>query len=79
MLSEYITLVIEGGKKEKLRAGDILGALTGEGGLKGSEIGKIDIYERQSYAAIQSAKIDDAYDRLKQGKIKGKKFSIWIL
>ena len=79
MLSEYITLVIEGGKKEKLRAGDILGALTGEGGLSGSEIGKIDIYERQSYAAIQSSKIDDAYDRLKHGKIKGKKFSIWIL
>lgn len=79
MLSEYITLVIEGGKKEKLRAGDILGALTGEGGLKGSEIGKIDIYERQSYAAIKSEMIDDAYDRLKHGKIKGKKFSIWVL
>ena len=79
MPPQYITLVIEGGKKDKVRAGDLLGALTGEAGLSGSSIGKIDIYERQSYVAIEAKFIDEAHDKLKKGKIKGKKFSIWIL
>ncbi|MBU1657652.1 ATP-dependent RNA helicase DbpA [bacterium] len=74
-----VTLVIEGGKKDKVRAGDLLGALTGEAGLLGDCIGKIDIYDRQSYVAIQRNQIDEAYKKLKDGKIKGKKFSVWIL
>ncbi len=76
---QYVTLVIEGGKKDKLRAGDLLGALTGDAGLAGSSIGKIDIYDRQAYVAIETKFIDDANKRLKNGKIKGKKFSTWIL
>ena len=79
MLPLFITLVIEGGKKDKVRAGDILGALTGDAGLDGSSIGKIDIYDRQSYVAIERKFIDDAHKRLGDGKIKGKKFSVWIL
>lgn len=74
-----ITLVIEGGKKDKLRAGDILGALTGDAGIDGNAIGKIDIFERQSYVAIRADKIDEAYDKLKAGQIKGRRFSLWIL
>jgi ATP-independent RNA helicase DbpA len=79
MKPQYITLVIEGGKKDKVRAGDLLGALTGDAGLKGSSIGKIDIYERQSYVAIEAKLIDEAHKQLKNGKIKGKKFSVWVL
>ncbi|QSZ40758.1 ATP-dependent RNA helicase DbpA [Sulfurimonas aquatica] len=79
MRPEFVTLVIEGGKKDKVRAGDLLGALTGDAGLAGSSIGKIDIYDRQSYVAIESKFIDDAHKRLNSGKIKGKKFSVWIL
>lgn len=79
MKPQNITLVIEGGKKDKVRAGDVLGALTGEAGLNGSSIGKIDIYDKQSYVAIESKKVDEAYEKLKNGKIKGKKFSVWIL
>ena len=76
---KFVTLVIEGGKKDKLRAGDLLGALTGDAGLSGSSIGKIDIYDRQAYVAIETKHIDDAHARLKNGKIKGKKFSVWVL
>ena len=76
---KFVTLVIEGGKKDKLRAGDLLGALTGDAGLSGSSIGKIDIYDRQAYVAIETKFIDDAEKSLKRGKIKGKKFSVWIL
>ncbi len=79
MKPQNITLVIEGGKKDKVRAGDLLGALTGEAGLSGNSIGKIDIYDKQSYVAIEASKIDEAHEKLKNGKIKGKKFSIWIL
>ncbi len=74
-----VTLVIEGGKKDKMRPGDILGALTGDAGLDGSAIGKIDIYERQSYVAIARKSILEAHKQLQKGKIKGKKFSVWIL
>ena len=74
----YVTLVIEGGKKDKIRKGDLLGALTGDVGLKASAVGQIDIYDRQSYVAIESAFIDEAYKKLSNGKIKGKKFSVWI-
>ncbi|MEA2072847.1 MAG: ATP-dependent RNA helicase DbpA [Campylobacterota bacterium] len=76
---KYVTLVIEGGKKDKLRAGDLLGALTGDAGLAGSSIGKIDIYDRQAYVAIETKFIEDAHKSLKSGKIKGKNFSVWIL
>jgi len=79
MKPEFVTLVIEGGKKDKLRAGDILGALTGDAGLKGSSIGKIDIYDRQAYVAIERELIDMAHKRLQKTKIKAKKFSVWIL
>ena len=79
MRPDNVTLVIEGGKKDKLRAGDILGALTGDAGLKGSSIGKIDIYDRQAYVAIERAFIDEAQKSLSKGKIKSKKFSVWIL
>ncbi len=79
MKPQYVTLVIEGGKKDKLRAGDLLGALTGDAGLKGSSIGKIDIYDRQAYVAIERDFISNAEAQLKSGKIKGKKFSVWVL
>ena len=79
MKPQFVTLVIEGGKKDKVRAGDLLGALTGDAGLKGSSIGKIDIYDRQSYVAIERALIKEAHEKLNKGKIKGKNFAVWIL
>lgn len=63
MNSKYKTLVIEGGKKDKLRAGDILGALTANKTLDGKDIGKIEIYDRQSYVAIATNLIDKAYTK----------------
>lgn len=74
-----VTLVIEGGKKDKVRAGDLLGALTGDAGLAGSSIGKIDIYDRQAYVAIECSLVEEAQKKLSAGKIKGKKFAVWIL
>ncbi|HVT07469.1 MAG TPA: ATP-dependent RNA helicase DbpA [Polyangia bacterium] len=70
-----VTLYISGGRKDKLRPGDILGALTGEaGGLPGTDVGKIEIHERFSYVAVARASASRAIERLAAGRIKGKKF-----
>jgi ATP-independent RNA helicase DbpA len=74
-----MTLVIEGGKKDKIRAGDILGALTGDAGIDAKHIGKIDIYDRQSYVAIARSMIGEAFGKMKMGRIKGKRFPVWML
>ncbi|MDQ7001293.1 MAG: DbpA RNA binding domain-containing protein, partial [Ghiorsea sp.] len=75
----YQTLQIGGGKKQKLRAGDILGALTSEGGIKGSQVGKINIGDNWSYVAVESGLIDIAKQKLGNGKLKGKTFRIRLL
>lgn len=70
------TLVIDAGKTDKLRAGDILGALTGEAGLPGDAIGKIDIFPTRSYVAIRRDLMPQAHKRLSTGKIKGRSFRV---
>ncbi|MGB3394366.1 MAG: DbpA RNA binding domain-containing protein, partial [Stenotrophomonas sp.] len=70
------TLRIDGGKTDKLRAGDILGALTGDAGLSGKAIGKIDIFPTRSYVAIAREHAGKAVARLEAGKIKGKRFRV---
>jgi len=77
--SKMATLCIDGGKKNKLRPGDILGALSKEIGTPGDQIGKIDIFDFQAYVAIDKRGIKKAYEGLKKGKIKGRKFRVWWL
>ncbi len=74
-----LTLVIEGGKKAKLRKGDILGALSKDVGIPGDQIGVIDIYEHQSYVAIAREAALQNEKILKALRIKGRKFPLWIL
>lgn len=71
------TLYISGGRKDKVRPGDILGALTGEaGGLQSADIGKIEIHDRFSYVAVSKHIAERALKSLSEGKIKGKKFRV---
>ena len=72
----HVTLSISGGRKAKVRAGDILGALTGEGGIAGSEVGKIDIMDFISYVAVVRAVATRAEKQLSGSKIKGRTFKI---
>ena len=67
-----ITIQIDAGRKSKLRPGDILGALTGEGGLNGSHIGKIDIFDRFSYVAVEHGVFRQVLNYLASGKVKGR-------
>lgn len=71
-----VTLCIDGGRKNKLRPGDILGALTGEGGLAGSEVGRIDIFDFYTYVAIMRASAGQALTCLGRNKIKGRFFKV---
>jgi ATP-dependent RNA helicase DbpA len=71
-----VTLVVDGGRKDKLRAGDILGALTGSAGFAADVIGKIDIYDVRAYVAIKRAVADKALEKLRSGKIKGRSFRV---
>lgn len=76
---EMVTLVIDGGRKSKIRASDILGALTGEVGLAGSDVGKIDIFDMRTYVAIKRTLANVVLSRLQEGKIKGRKLRIRAL
>ncbi|ART79628.1 ATP-dependent RNA helicase DbpA [Oceanisphaera avium] len=69
---EMVTLNIAGGRKSKIRAGDILGALTTDSGISGAEVGKINIGEMQSYVAVHREVANKALKHLQQGKIKGR-------
>jgi ATP-independent RNA helicase DbpA len=70
------TLRIDAGRSDKLRPGDIVGALTGDAGIGKDAIGKIDVYATRAYVAIARGQADQAVSRLRAGKIKGRRFRI---
>jgi len=73
------TLRIDAGRSDKMRPGDILGALTGDAGLPADAIGKIDVFATRSYVAIRRALADKALSRLRAGKIKGRSIRVALL
>jgi ATP-independent RNA helicase DbpA len=82
-----LTLCVAGGKKDKLRPGDLLGALTGDAGLSKEQVGKIQIGEFASYVALDRRVAEQAFERLNNGNplgpdfgtIKGRSFKMrWV-
>ncbi|MES2208256.1 MAG: ATP-dependent RNA helicase DbpA [Pseudomonadota bacterium] len=74
-----VTLSILGGKRDKLRPGDILGGFTGEGGMEGANIGKINIFEFVTFVAIKRSVAKACFSQLCNAKIKGKNFKMRYL
>jgi len=68
-----VTLQILGGKKEKIRPGDVLGALTGDAGFAGSQIGKIKVGDFHTYVAVEAGIADQVVAKLSSGTLKGRK------
>jgi ATP-independent RNA helicase DbpA len=66
------TIHIQGGRKEKIRPGDVLGALTADLGYSREQVGKIDVNEFSTYVAVDQAIAREAAQRLNDGRIKGK-------
>ena len=71
-----VTVCIDGGRKSKLRPADILAALTGQGGIAGSEVGRIDIFEFHVYVAIMGQSVAQALDCLGGKRTKGLFFRV---
>lgn len=73
------TLQIGGGKKQKLRPGDILGALTGDGGITGQQVGKIHMLDNWAYVAVSRDVVKVALKKLSEGKLKGRSFRVRLM
>jgi ATP-independent RNA helicase DbpA len=73
------TLQILGGRKEKIRPGDVLGALTKDLGFAGAQIGKINVNEFSTYVAVQRDIAQDVLRRLSAGKVKGRTVKLRLM
>ena len=74
-----LTLQIAGGRKEKIRAGDVLGALTGDAGFAKDQIGKINVNDFSTYVAVDRAIAHEAMRKLNLGKVKGKSVRVRLV
>ena len=79
LIPPMVTLLITAGRKNKIRPGDILGALTASTNLPGKQIGKIDIFDTLSYVAVERSVASTAEKVLLNGKIKGRKYKVHTL
>lgn len=73
------TLAIGAGRKDKLRPGDILGALTGDAGIDGGQVGKIAIFDFHAFVAVNRDVAQDALKRLNKGRIKGRALKVRLI
>ncbi|WP_374616763.1 ATP-dependent RNA helicase DbpA [Thauera aminoaromatica] len=73
------TLLILGGRKDKIRPADVLGALTGEAGFTREQVGKITVTDQTTYVAVERAIAREAVRRLSAGTLKGKKVKVRAL
>ncbi|MDO9093754.1 MAG: ATP-dependent RNA helicase DbpA [Rubrivivax sp.] len=73
------TLQILGGRKEKIRAGDVLGALTKDLGFAAAQVGKINVNEFSTYVAVSADIASQAERQLNAGRVKGKNVRVRLL
>ncbi|MCH2055184.1 MAG: ATP-dependent RNA helicase DbpA [Thalassotalea sp.] len=74
--ASMVTLQIDGGKKNKLRPGDILGGLTSNSAIKGDQIGKIKVQATAAFVAVDKAIAKQALKTISEGKMKGRTFRV---
>ena len=79
LVPPMVTIHIQGGRKEKIRPGDVLGALTADLGYTREQVGKIDVNEFSTYVAVERSVAHDAARRLNDGRIKGKSVKVRVL
>ncbi len=79
LVPPMVTLHIQGGRKEKIRPGDVLGALTADLGYSREQVGKINVNDWSTYVAVNRDIAEQAASRLNAGRIKGKSVSVRVL
>lgn len=77
--AKMVTINIDGGKKQKVRAGDILGCLTGKNGITGAQVGKIHLFPMRAYVAVEKSVAKKALQTISNGKMKGRQFRARLL
>ena len=77
-ITQWCTLYIAAGKKDKINKIDIVGLLLQKGKLQKEELGLIEVLDYSSYAAVNRKKIDSVIQLLKNEKIKNKKVKMEI-
>lgn len=78
-LPTMVTLEIDGGKKQKLRPADIVGALTRDNQVAFTDIGKIHLLESRAFVAVKRAAFKTALHQLNNSKMKGRSFRAYQL
>ena len=73
------TIQILGGRKEKIRPGDVLGALTKDLGFAGAQIGKINVNEFSTYVAVERGIAPQVLKKLSTAKVKGRSVKLRML
>ena len=76
---QMTTIRIGGGRRNKLRPGDLLGALTATGGVSGNDVGSIDLFDTVSYVAVRRAAAKRALRQLSDRPIKGRRYRARIV
>ena len=71
-----VRLFINIGKNQKVRPGDILGAIAGESGIPGKLVGTIDMYDKYTFVEVPEEHAREVLIAMKNAKIKGKSISI---
>jgi ATP-independent RNA helicase DbpA len=71
---EYATVIIDGGKKSKIRPGDVIGALTKDADIAFEDVGKINVTATHTYVAVKTRSVKRALKQFNEGKLKGRKF-----
>ena len=79
LVPPMVTLQILGGRKDKIRPGDVLGALTGEAGFTRGQVGKITVTDQTTYVAVARDIYREAVRKLSAGKVKGKTVKVRAL
>ena len=79
LLPPMMTIQIIGGRKEKIRAGDVLGAMCADFGYAKDQIGKISVNDFSTYVAVDRRIAAEACAKLNNGRVKGKSVRARVL
>ena len=79
LVPPMVTLLILGGRKDKIRPGDVLGALTGEAGFTRDDVGKINVTDQHTYVAVRREIAAEAVRKLAAGRLKGRQVKVRVL
>ena len=78
--AEWSTLLVMGGRKDKIRPGDVLGAICNDDvGIYGADVGKIDVTDKLTWVAVRGSVAKKAAEGLGKTKIKKRKFRVHLI